>query len=180
MIQGDKDPLVPGWGTGREKTRILVWYYFLTKWLLLFCWCLVLGCFLNSKILSLQRIVCTSRFSNLQNYHIYNFHASGWLNLIFPIICTGTNYCLLFNYRVNVSYPALLRRSRHAAPDHSHSATSTGAAEHVFALSLRGILQCSRDAGVCHSCHTNLSRSRRPPHSPHFKISSLGGRARAF
>ena len=59
---------------------------------------LVLGGFLNFKIQSLQRIVCTSRFSNLQNDHIYHFHASESLNLIFLKFGWGANYYLLFKY----------------------------------------------------------------------------------
>ena len=30
------NPLIPGWGTGPEKTRFPFWYNFLTKWLLVF------------------------------------------------------------------------------------------------------------------------------------------------
>ena len=44
----DKNPLVPGGGTGREKTRFPFWYNFLTKWLLVFI--LVFGTGLNFEL----------------------------------------------------------------------------------------------------------------------------------
>ena len=98
----DINPLVPGWGTGPEKTRFPKCLGFALDWNLVFFWFLVPGWFLNSQIRPPERIVYTSRFwtgkPNCCNDHIYHSHASESLNLIFFNLKggggTGGNYYL--------------------------------------------------------------------------------------
>ena len=83
----DINPLVPGWGTGPEKTRFTKCLGFALDWNLVFFWFLVPGWFLNSEIRPPEKIVYTSRFwtgkPNCCNDHIYHSHASELLNLGF-------------------------------------------------------------------------------------------------
>ena len=84
---GDINPLVPGWGTGPEKTRFPKCLGFALDWNLVFFCFLVLGWFLNFQIQPPEKIVYTSRFwtgkPNCCNDHIYHSHVSELLNLGF-------------------------------------------------------------------------------------------------
>ena len=108
----DMNPLVPGWGTGPEKTRFPKCLGFALDCNLVFFCFLVPGRFLNSEIRLLERIVYTSRFwtgkPNCCNDHIYHSHASESLNLIFFNLKRGGKGVIityLFIQRVNGPTP---------------------------------------------------------------------------